>query len=138
MSESKSMYDLFGTSEDKEVAGEWFNYGPAGSIKLARAGGANKLYQTTMERVFRPHRKQIQLDNLDPTLLDDLFQEVYARSIVLAWKGVKDRDGKDIPFSAENVIKLFKDLPDFWVEIRDQASNPSNFRDGDDEEDEKN
>lgn len=139
MSDIKSMYDLFATDESKEIEGIWLDYGPAGRIRIARAGQSNKLFQKTSERVLRPHSKAIEKKTIDPDLFDDLLKQIYVRSIILGWENVRDREGNELSFSADNVMGLLNDLPDLWVEIREQAMTASNFlEEGDTEEDSKN
>ena len=125
---SESIYDLYATDSNMEREGIWLDYGKFGKILIARAGGSNKRFQKSMENHSRPHRKQIQNQTLDEDIANELLLKSFADSIVLGWEGIKDKDGSDLPFNKENVIKLFKDLPDLFIDVREQAQQSANFR----------
>jgi len=123
-----SIYGLFGTDKEMERSGIWLDYGKFGSFLIARAGGSNDRFQKAMERLSRPHRKQIANETLDDDIANDLLLKAFAEAVVLSWKGIKDKDGREMPFTRDNVIKLFKDLPDLFVDVREQAQKSANYR----------
>lgn len=124
-----SLYDQFQTSEDLEVSGVILEYVDSGvEIRVARAGGANKKYLKALERVTKRFRVQIRTDNFGLEHQKLVMQEVYAETVVLGWKGVKDRDDKDMPFSKENCLKLFRDLPALWEDVSEQATSLALFK----------
>ena len=127
-SASKSIYALFGTDSSMEQSGIWLEYGEFGRFLVARAGGSNSRFTKSMERLSRPHRRQIQNETLDESIANELLLKAFAESVILRWEGITDSDGKDLPFTRDNVIKLFKDLPDLFIDIREQAAKAANFQ----------
>lgn len=127
-SASVSIYDLFATDTNMERDGIWIDYGKFGKILIARAGGSNERFQKSLERHSRPHRKQIANETLDEDIANELLRKAFSESVVLNWEGIKDKDGSELPFSRDNVMKLFKDLPDLFVDLREQAQKAANFR----------
>lgn len=128
-----SLYQLFKTSKNLETDGIYIEYGSDEDgkpirIKIARAGGSNKAFTKALERATRPYRKAIQSGLLDNATADRLFRDVFADTVVLGWENVKGPDGKDLPFSRENILKLFEDLPDLFSDLREQASNAALYR----------
>lgn len=110
-------------------------------FKLARAGGSNKNFAKTLERLTRPHRRAIQLETLDPALGEEIMRRTYAETVVLDWDGpdesdvVSDptavREGTvydSLPFSVENCVALLKAQPDLFNLIRELADNSTNYR----------
>lgn len=125
---AESLYDLFGTDKELEKDGIVLNYGKGGKIKIARAGGANSRFAKALETKMRPYRRQFEAGTMDETVANDLLLEAFAETVVLGWEGVQDREGNELAFTRENVTKLFKDLPDLFTDVREQAMKFANFR----------
>lgn len=126
-----SIYDLFETDMEKEVEGFWHPVNKNISIKMARAGGANMAYSKVMELKTRPHRKRggaFEGENVDVALANELMQEAFAETIILDWKGITTKEGKKVPYSPAAAVRLLKDLPDLFIELRDAAGSAANFR----------
>jgi hypothetical protein len=128
-----SIYALFQTDKTAEQEGIILNYGRFGKIRVARAGGSNKKFAKALEMGMRPHRSAGKagltgLEGLDDAVAEDILVRAFAESVVLGWEGVKGLDGKLIPFSKDNVIKLFKDMPDLFADVRDQSAQLAAFR----------
>lgn len=132
------LYDKFSTDADAEKDGIWLDYGDGERIKIRRAGGKNLAYKRAIERLSRDKKFQLQTDSLSDDESRELMIEVYAKSVILDWKGIKGEDGKDMPFNVENAKKLLTDLPDLFVSIMEQAKNIEWFRKKVDEADAKN
>lgn len=133
-----SLYKQFETSSKHETDGVTLDFGDAGKFRIARAGGANKAYLKAIEKLSRKYRRQIALDCLPEAKARRLFIEIYAETVMLGWEGVKDKDGNELPFTRENVVKVFTDLPDFFREIQVEASNLALYREEIDAQDAKN
>jgi len=118
---------MFETDGNLETEGLWLDYGDA-RIKIARAGGSNKRYEKRLEVLSRPHKRLMKADRMPLREMNKLLKQVYAESVVLGWEGVTDREGNVMPFSAENCIRLFDDLPDLWEDVLEQARNSAIFR----------
>ena len=122
-----SAYDQFLTDKDLESSGVLIDYGDF-SLTIARAGGANKAFNKTLESLSRPYRKQIQAGRLSREVQDDLMLKAFARSVVKTWEGMTDAEGASLPFNEENFIKVMKDLPDLWEDIQGIALGMEAFR----------
>lgn len=123
-----SIRSLFATDKVKEVEGIWVEYGESIKIKIARAGGANKQFAKTLEQLSRPHRRAIQLETLGQEASEDIMYRTFAQTVVLGWEGVLDDDGKPIAFSADACVKLFKEMPDFFLEVQAMATSLALWR----------
>lgn len=136
-----SPYQMFKTDSNLEKDGIKLNYGPFW-IYVARAGGANKKFQKMLEARLKPYRRAIQTETLDESIAATILREVFAEGVVLGWGSeqfgegrMPDDKGKEMPFSVENVIKLFTDLPELYRDVQEQASKVSLFRASNIEED---
>lgn len=129
MAEKKmSPYAMFQTDAKLEKDGIILDYGDF-KLRIARAGGANRRYERLLEQRTKPIRRALQTDA--PGLkrrVEPILREVFAETVVLGWEGVVDRDGNELPFTKENCIKLFEDLPDLFADVQEQATKMSNFR----------
>jgi len=122
------IYDAYETDADLEKGGVSFSMGSKGTFKLARAGGANQRYKETVRKLTQPFRRQIANGSMDPDQADALLARAFARSVIIGWEGVVDRDGNDFPFSVANAEKLLTDLPDLFADLRSLSEDMNAFR----------
>lgn len=130
-----NLYEMFGTDKRFEQEGIWYAFSEDTKFLLARAGGSNVRFAKVLEAKTRPYRRQIENESIDLDLANGLLIEAFAEAVLLGWQGVTDADGNDLPYSRENAVKLLKDLPDLFAELRNEATRLSNFRTEEIEED---
>lgn len=123
-----SIYDMYATDHQREVEGFWHPVTDKISFRLARAGGANMGFTKTLEQKTRPHRRQLDDDNMDVALANKLLIETFAETVILDWKGITDANGKKVAYSPAAATKLLTDLPDLFTELRESAAKQANFR----------
>lgn len=128
-----SLYKQFKTDPNYESQGITLEYGntPNGKpirIKIARAGGSNAKFLKALEIKSKPYRRQLQNETIDPKIADDILMQVFVDSVILDWENVEDENGTALPFNRENCLKLFRDLPDLFADVREQASRSALFR----------
>jgi len=123
------LYDLYKTDTKKERdQGVEVEFPGDAKVWLRRAGGQNTDYEKALEKVMKPYRRQIQQGMLDEDKSRELEARVYARGVIIDWDGVTDEQGNELDCTEENIVKLFTDLPDLFVELKQQATDLSNFR----------
>jgi len=131
-------YKLFSTDKNLESgAGVDICY-PGFSITVHRAGGSNAKYASALKEKAQPHSKMIANGMLDDEIAKNMLVEAFAESVVVGWKGVTNEKGEEIPFSIENCVKLFNDLPDLYADVRSQAEDFRVFRAANEEAERKN
>lgn len=52
----------------------------------------------------------------------------FADAVILDWQGVTDRNGELLPLTKENVVAVFTDLPDLFVDVREAAAKAATFK----------
>jgi hypothetical protein len=124
----RSIFEMFGTDDETEQRGFVLEFGEGVEITIARAGGSNKKFQRFHEAKMRPYRTQIAAGTMDEDVTRGLLAESYAHAIVLKWKGVRDDDGKDIPFTKQNVIDVLLAVPDFFDTIFNESTRMVNYQ----------
>jgi len=133
------LYKQFKTDKSIETAGVWLEYGENAQgkpvrIRIARAGGANEQFSKTLDRLTKPVRRAIQTETLSQKQGRKMMIEAYAQSVVLGWENVDIEESengpeiKNAPFTKENVIRLFTDLPDLFDDIQEQARKSALFQ----------
>lgn len=127
-----SLYKDNQTDPQKEKNGVPLEYGLNSKKEkitfiVAREGGRNVQYQKVAEHIFKPFRRQIQHNQIDPDILDGLLAEVYAKCVVKGWTGVEDENEQPLEFSEKNVVKLLTDLPVVFDAIKEVARDFNQF-----------
>lgn len=128
-----SLYQTFATDKALERDGIVLDYGfnshdqPI-QIRIARAGGANAKFAKALEHKMRPYKRAIANETLDNKVAEKLLMETYAETVILGWNGVEDREGVELEFTKDNVLKVLTDLPDLFADIQQQSQKSALFR----------
>lgn len=157
------MYSQFETDKNAEQTGIIIDYGSY-RVTIGRAGGANKKFINDMRSRTKPLQRIIANDQLSDKKADTLVRESFAKTIVFNWEvkkeveqevnigqghtekqmvdtweqGINGRDGTILPFTPENVINVFKDLPDLFADLQEHAGKAASFNRSRQEEEAKN
>jgi hypothetical protein len=123
-----STYRTFKTDPGLETSGITIDYGSAGKFRIARAGGSNKRFNKKFAQLTRPHRRAIAAQAMDDDLADGLMMDAFIESSLLGWEGVTGEDGQALEFTKDNARKLFRDLPDLFRDLLNEAQNIALFR----------
>jgi len=122
------LYKQFKTDKNLEKDGIILDYGEAGRIRIARAGGNNERFKRYTEAQLKPYTRQISAGTMDEKLATKISADIYAKTIILGWEEVTGEDGKPLEFTVENVTKVLLDLPDLFSDIQKAASDATLFR----------
>ena len=140
-----SLYKQFATNTDKEIEGIEVQMTEAenedGSIPtfvVSRMGKSNKRYSKALEAATRPYRRQIELGTMNNDKAEEIFLGVFVDTVLKGWKNVRDESGADMPFTKQTAMKLFKDLPEVYERLQEEAKLSANFREASLEEEAKN
>jgi hypothetical protein len=105
------------------------------SITISRMSRSNKRYTKALEEATRPHSAAIANETLDNDLGNKLLREVFVDTVLLGWKNLPkseltgvESDTDELPFSRENALALFEELPDCYDDWEARAKKASNFR----------
>ncbi|MDR1648763.1 MAG: hypothetical protein LBR71_00755 [Synergistaceae bacterium] len=75
---------------------------------------------------------------MDEGVLRDIMLDVFAEKGLLGWEGVRGADEEEIPHSVEKAKWLLRELPAFYDDLFEMATDFSNFKQSEMEEDAKN
>lgn len=113
--------------KDLETQGIDLAFGGGRFITVARSGGSNRKYRTLMAEVYKPHKRALENGTLDDDTAGRLLREVFAKTVVLGWKGWKYADGKEIPYSGKACEELFEEAPEVFDIVQDESGKFANF-----------
>ena len=105
---------------------------------VSRMGKSNKRYSKALEAATRPYRRQIELGTMNNDKAEEIFMGVFVDTVLKGWKNVRDESGAELPFNKQSATKLFKDLPEVYERLQEEAKLSANFRDAALEEEVKN
>lgn len=120
---------LNGYRQDSKIESEVgidLDFGEGVVITILRAGGSNFKYIEEYQDAVEPYRTRKGIRKIPLEEDRELLRRVYARSVIIGWKGVKSQ-GKDVPFTEENVIAFLKKFDSIFDEIVFRASEATNF-----------
>ena len=136
-----SLLDLekeFGTDKTLEEEGVWV-YPSARNPKLGflirRMSQSNREWAARAGASYRKNRRRIEGGQLnDPKILEDAYR-IFCATILVRWnEELVGKDGKPIEYSIANGVALFKQFPDLYTRLSDEAQEISTFQQDDIEE----
>jgi hypothetical protein len=133
---SNPLRKMFETDSAAEKDGIIIRFADEVEVTVARAGGANKKFSRLMARLTKPYRRAIETETIDEKVLTDIVKKVYARTVVLGWKGLtedivtkNEADAEqELVFNEENCMAVFNALPVLFDEIVKATTSHTNFR----------
>ena len=148
-----NFYQMYETDKDKEKNGVPFMFADGMlRITLARAGGGNNKFARILAANSKPYKRAIQNEQLSDEKANDLMMKTYAEAVVTNWETEVEEDGKKVfkkgilikgqeglqPVNIENIVAVFKLIPDLFSDVMAEASKLSNYISYQREEDAKN
>lgn len=104
-------------------------------IILAYAGASNPNYAAALQAELKPYRKKTRSGTLSPELDRKILARAYAKCIVKDWGGKGFKGKKCTP---EIVVDTFVELPEFFLDVQNHATNMEYFAEDYKEEASKN
>lgn len=113
--------------ESEAVKGSWLNFPGGRRFRVKRAGGANKKFTRAFNAATRPYKRQMDAGTMDDDLGDEIMRDLYARTIIMDWEGIKDAEGNDVPFTQDNVKAFFAQFPELFNEVVKLSNDLNTF-----------
>lgn len=124
--EVQDMNVLFGEDETAVERGIWVSHANGPQFRICAATDSNPQYVRVKERVLKPHRRALSHDAMDEKRASDLLMQVYAECVIVDWKDVF-LDGKRVPFSKKECLRMLKLFPKLWRWLRAEATEGAHF-----------
>ena len=125
----ENIYDQFATDQRAETEGVRLPYGDAGWIQIARAGGSNTAFMRRAEEYTRKYQRKIDQSIMPHDVAREALIEIFADTVILDGE-LRGRDGTMVPLKGNRdaVIKFMTDLPDLFLDVKEQAEGLSSFK----------
>lgn len=99
---------------------------------VGRMGGANKSFQEVHNKVWMPYREARQAGNVPDAIGEANNRIVFVDGVLKHWeyvpKEVKNGEKpQPLPFTRENALALFVDLPELLFDLQAKAADRDNF-----------
>lgn len=133
-----SFLERYKTDKNLEESGVWVDYGDGIEVQIRRLNSAKS--RETRRRLEKPYTKGFRGQDMPESLQEELLNKQVAEAIVVDWKGVPDPDneGKELPCTPENVLKMVQRFPDFRDDIMAASMERATFQQEELKEAEKN
>lgn len=120
-------YTQFATDEKAEVEGVWVPVNPKARIKVARLG--NPRHRECVRRKTALYKMAGSATTIPDEVWAQISREAVAETILVDWDGEGvTRDGKPVPYSKEEALKLICARKDFYQLVITLAENMDTFR----------
>ena len=116
----------FKTDRDKEKDGVWEDLGDGCSVLVARYG--NQAMVNAYRKYPRVLRQRLESGQVDDDKSSNIMAKVMADTILLDWKGLKE-DGKEVPYSKEECVRVLIEYPDVRLMIFEIANEAQLYHD---------
>ncbi len=99
--------------DDKiEREGRWVDYDDETSFLIAR--WMNPTHKAYVQRAVKPYLRRHRRSELPQDVADRIEAQAMAETILLGWKGLKQR-GEDLPYSKGEALRLLQDPAQSWL-----------------------
>jgi len=123
-----SNIDDFVTDPKIEKQGVDLDFGNGRFITIRRAGGANVEFKNRLANLIEDRTNTVTGLKTDSDDDKDILYQLFAKYIVIDWKGWKDSNGNEIPFSVQSCIELFECSEEIYSHVNVQSMKLDNFR----------
>lgn len=130
-----SLHKQFKTDTKKETEGVLISYegaanedGTFPSFRVLRRGVQNARYVKAIERESAPYRRLMELGTLPAEVEQKVLRRVFCTSVLIGWENVYTEKKEVLPFTFDNAMNLFNELPELYLDLSEQAGKLSSFR----------
>lgn len=125
----ENIYDQFATDRRAETEGIRLPYGEAGWLQIARAGGSNTAFMRRAEEYQRKYQRKIDQSIMPHDVAREALIEIFADTVILDGE-LRNREGEMVPLrgNRDAIIKFMTELPDLFLDVKEQAEGLGAFR----------
>lgn len=117
---------LFKTNKSLEINGVDIEIEGV-TFKCRRFHAGSTHVKAAYTRFLKPYQRHLQSNTISEALADKLDKQVFIAGALIGWTGLTDDQGIEIPFTEENALELFTELPELYTSLQNEATKLSNF-----------
>ncbi len=112
-----SLHKAYAVDTSKEENGVWQDFDEDISVCIRRLN--SEASSKARDEAEKPHRINARNKALSEETMEDIATRQLAYGVIADWKGIKDEDGNEIPYSGEQAYEFLSDpeLKDFRIFI---------------------
>lgn len=119
---------LFGTDKNLEENGVWFAIGGGVEFLIRRFSAQNSRMKMAMAKYYKPRAREIDNNTISTQDSLEINVKIFVSTCLINWKGVKDSEGKELPYNAETAIAQLIKYPDLYLELQKLSQSAENYR----------
>ena len=123
----------YGTRKDLEQQGVWvkpiIDEESDIAFLLARMFRTNRKWAGRISKVYRQHKRKIDTGAMPDEQANKISLNIFCESVLLDWRGITTDEGKAIPYTPEEGIKLLNELPDLYDYLKAEAEEAATYQD---------
>lgn len=124
-----NLHSLFSSNKDFERDGVEFVISSTCSMVVRRFGGANaEKVKAANAKYYKPYARLIQNNAMPEDQQTALMIRAFVDACIVSWKGVEDEEGKELPFTIDNAVKLFTELPELFESVFEYANDVKTYK----------
>ncbi len=122
------LFAAFSSNKTTEADGAWLDLTPKTGVKIRafRAKPVSDLRDKLTQKYTQMLRVGMKIPDEQA---EEIGLQVLAQAVIVDWKGIKNAEGVEVPYSAEEAYAILKALPDFASVVIAFSSDTQNFRD---------
>lgn len=125
---SANLFELFASNKESEEDGRWVELSDDTALKIRAFG--SKAVNDLRDREMRPFQALLRAGGKIPEdKSEEIGYRVIAGAVLADWKGVRNVEGVEVPYSAEEAYAIVKALPKFAAFIVNYSTDAQNYRD---------
>lgn len=98
-------------------------------FKISMLGARNQVaIKAIHAKHHKPYARQIEMKTLSEEKMAEIFIKIFVEACLKDWKNVRDDQGKDIPYSEVEAIKLFTEYSELVIALNKVAMSPDFYR----------
>lgn len=119
------------TNVVQEEEGVWVPYAQGIQLRIARYG--NRSFKARMERLTKPHLRQIRKNSFPEEEAQKFLNECLAHHVLLGWKGLDGENGKPLKYTPDEALKILSDpeYQDFYNDVVELSKDRQLFKEQD-------
>lgn len=132
-----NIFDLFETDADKIKNGVEIKV--ADAVFICRPNDmTNQFYAAELSKLHTEYAVQLKVGALSEKESSDLMLKVFCKTVLIGWKNLKDKSGKEIEYSETAAFELLSKMPKLLNFLKEQLAETKAFNAHNEKEELKN
>lgn len=125
---SVNLFELFAGDKASEEDGRWVDLDENTAIKIRAIG--SKAVMDLRDREMRPFQAILRAGgDIPEAKREEISLKTLAGGVIADWKGIKNAEGHEVAYSADEALAILKALPRFAAFVVTYSQDAQNYKD---------